>query len=62
MLLTVLVFAGDLLGESLEVIVKDDKGRPVSDAVAYAAPPALRTRRRKNRPSSTNATSNLFLT
>lgn len=34
-LLTVLVFAGDLLAGSLEVIVKDDKGRPVSDAVAY---------------------------
>jgi plastocyanin len=33
---TVLVFAGDLLAGSLEVIVKDDKGRPVSDAVAYA--------------------------
>ena len=36
-LLTVLVFAGDLLAGSLEVIVRDDKGRPVSDAVAYAA-------------------------
>ena len=36
-LLTVLVFAGDLLAGSLEIIVKDDKGRPVSDAVAYAA-------------------------
>jgi plastocyanin len=36
-LLTVLVFAGDLLAGSLEVIVKDDKGRPLSDAVAYAA-------------------------
>ena len=36
-LLTVLVFAGDLQAGSLEVIVKDDKGRPVSDAVAYAA-------------------------
>jgi plastocyanin len=35
-LLTVLVFAGDLSAGSLEVIVKDDKGRPVSDAVAYA--------------------------
>ena len=35
-LLTVLVFAGDLMAGSLEVIVKDDKGRPVSDAVAYA--------------------------
>src|SRR5437016_6452800 len=34
--LTVLVFAGDLLAGSLEVIVKDDKGRPGSDAVAYA--------------------------
>src|SRR6266480_3963700 len=34
--LTVLVFAGDLLAGSLEVIVKDDKGRPSSDAVAYA--------------------------
>src|ERR1700745_84774 len=33
---TVLVFAGDLMAGSLEVIVKDDKGRPVSDAVAYA--------------------------
>jgi plastocyanin len=36
-LLTVLVFAGDLMAGSLEVIVKDDKGRPVADAVAYAA-------------------------
>jgi plastocyanin len=36
-LLTALVFAGDLLAGSLEVTVKDDKGRPVSDAVAYAA-------------------------
>ena len=36
-LLNVLVFAGDLMGGSLEVTVKDDKGRPVSDAVAYAA-------------------------
>jgi len=36
-LLTVLVFAGDLLAGSLEVIVKDDKGRPGSDAVAYVA-------------------------
>jgi plastocyanin len=36
-LLTVLASAGDLLAGSLEVIVKDDKGRPVSDAVAYAA-------------------------
>ena len=36
-LLTVLVFAGNLLAGSLEIIVKDDKGRPVSDAVAYAA-------------------------
>src|SRR5580765_1868247 len=36
-LLTVLVFAGDLLAGSLEVIVKDDKGRPGSDAVTYAA-------------------------
>lgn len=36
-LLTVLVFASDLLAGSLEVIVKDDKGRTVSDAVAYAA-------------------------
>ena len=36
-LLNVLVFAGDLLGGSLEVTVKDDKGRPVSDAVAYVA-------------------------
>src|SRR5438034_3687773 len=35
-LLTVLVFARDLLAGSLEVIVKDDQGRPVSDAVAYA--------------------------
>src|SRR6267142_1998423 len=34
-LLTVLVFAGDLLAGSLEVIVKDDKGRPGPDAVAY---------------------------
>ena len=36
-LLTVLVFAGHLLAGSLEVIVKDDKGRPGSDAVAYAS-------------------------
>ena len=36
LLLTVLVFAGDLLAGSLEVIVKDDKGAPASDAVAYA--------------------------
>ncbi|HEX3602199.1 MAG TPA: methylamine utilization protein [Candidatus Udaeobacter sp.] len=36
-LLTALVFAGDLLAGSLEIIVKDDKGRAVSDAVAYAA-------------------------
>jgi plastocyanin len=36
-LVTVLVFAGDLMAGSLEVIVKDDKGRPVSDAVAYPA-------------------------
>jgi plastocyanin len=36
-LFTGLVFAGDLMAGSLEVIVKDDKGRPVSDAVAYAA-------------------------
>ena len=35
MLLTVLVFAGDLMAGSLEVIVKDDKGRPGPDAVAY---------------------------
>jgi len=32
-----LALAGDLLAGSLEVIVKDDKGRPCSDAVAYAA-------------------------
>ena len=36
LLLTVLVFAGDLLAESLEIVVKDDKGGPGSDAVAYA--------------------------
>jgi plastocyanin len=36
LLLTVLVFASDLLAGSLEVIVKDDKGGPGSDAVAYA--------------------------
>lgn len=36
-LLILLVFAGDLPAGSLEVIVKDDKGRPCSDAVAYAA-------------------------
>jgi plastocyanin len=36
-LLTALVFAGDLMAGSLEVIVKDDKGGPVSDAVVYAA-------------------------
>src|SRR5947209_18495910 len=35
-LLTALVFAGDLLAGSLEVIVKDDKGGPGSDAVVYA--------------------------
>ena len=34
-LLIVLVFAGDLMAGSLEVIVKDDKGRPSPDAVAY---------------------------
>jgi plastocyanin len=36
-LLSVLVFAGNLLADSLEIIVKDDKGRPASDAVVYAA-------------------------
>jgi len=36
-LLTVLVFTGDLLAGSLEVVVKDDKGRPGFDAVVYAA-------------------------
>jgi plastocyanin len=36
LLLTALVFAGDLLAGSLEVIVKDEKGGPGSDAVAYA--------------------------
>jgi len=36
-LITVLIFAGDLRAGSLEVVVKDDKGRPCSDAVAYAA-------------------------
>jgi len=36
LLLTVLVFAGDLLAGSLEVIVKDEKGGAGSDAVAYA--------------------------
>lgn len=36
LLLVILVFAGDLLAGSLEVIVKDDKGGPGSDAVAYA--------------------------
>jgi plastocyanin len=36
LLLITLVFAGDLLAGSLEVIVKDDKGGPASDAVAYA--------------------------
>src|SRR5436190_18396763 len=36
-LLSVLVFAGNLLAGSLEVVLKDDKGRPCSDAVAYAA-------------------------
>jgi len=36
LLLTVLVFAGNLLAGSLEVIVKDDKGGPGPDAVAYA--------------------------
>jgi plastocyanin len=35
LLLITLVFAGDLLAGSLEVIVKDDKGGPASDAVAY---------------------------
>ena len=35
-LLILLVFAGDLPAGSLEVVVKDDKGRPCSDAVAYA--------------------------
>jgi plastocyanin len=46
-LLTVLVFAGDLMAGSLEVIVKDDKGRPVSDAVAYAAAGAASAAPRK---------------
>jgi plastocyanin len=36
LLLTVLVFAGDLLAGSLEVIVKDEKAGPGSDAVAFA--------------------------
>ena len=36
LLLLILVFAGDLLAGSLEVIVRDDKGAPSSDAVAYA--------------------------
>ena len=36
LLLTALLFAGDLLAGSLEVIVKDEKGGPGSDAVAYA--------------------------
>ncbi|HEV8419412.1 MAG TPA: hypothetical protein VGQ43_11805 [Candidatus Udaeobacter sp.] len=36
LLLVILVFSGDLLAGSLEVIVKDDKGGPGSDAVAYA--------------------------
>ena len=36
-LLIVLVFAGDLMAGSLEVIVKDDKGRPSPDAVTYVA-------------------------
>ena len=36
LLLVILVFAGDLMAGSLEVIVKDDKGGPGSDAVAYA--------------------------
>ncbi|HEY2568049.1 MAG TPA: methylamine utilization protein [Candidatus Udaeobacter sp.] len=36
-LFTTSLFAGDLLAGSLEVIVKDDKGRSVSDAVAYVA-------------------------
>jgi plastocyanin len=46
-LLILLVFAGDLLAGSLEVIVKDDKGRPVSDAVAYAAAGATSAAPRK---------------
>src|SRR2546421_701311 len=40
-LLAVLALAGDLLAGSLEVIVKDDKGRPCSDAVAYAVADAV---------------------
>jgi plastocyanin len=36
-LLAVLVFARDLMAGSVEVIAKDGKGRPVSDAVAYFA-------------------------
>jgi plastocyanin len=36
LLLVILVFSGDLLAGSLEVIVKDDKGGPGSDAVVYA--------------------------
>lgn len=35
-LLAVLIFAGNLPAGSLEVTVKDDKGRPVANAVAYA--------------------------
>jgi plastocyanin len=36
LLLNILVFAGNLMAGSLEVIVKDDKGAPASDAVAFA--------------------------
>jgi len=36
LLLVILVFSGDLLAGSLEVIVKADKGGPGSDAVVYA--------------------------
>ncbi|HEX3599719.1 MAG TPA: methylamine utilization protein [Lacipirellulaceae bacterium] len=46
-LLTVLVFAGDLMAGSLEVTVKDDKGRPVSDAVAYVTTGAVSAAPRK---------------
>src|SRR5947207_7022567 len=48
-LLTVLIFAGDLLAGSLEVIVKDDKGGPVSDAVAYATAAAAASAAPKKR-------------
>jgi len=46
-LLTVLALAGDLLAGSLEVIVKDDKGRRVPMPLPMRLPPPLRAQRPK---------------